>query len=165
MLKVLAKQWCKNRNQLKNYLKDNYGKLNLLTYKDIVKIAFEQIYENEPRALDLERVTEIDDGDYQGTLLFIIPFKTYQPSHYEYLMTYIEYGSCSSCDTLQSLQADCYYYGYDAGQAEAEEDFINQKINGFMHLCKDILCNTIKPYGSGWRNTEEWSETQWEGEF
>lgn len=162
MLKVLAEQWCKNKNQLKNYLKDNYEKLNSLIYRDIVKIAFEQIYENKLNALDLEHITEIDNGDYQGTLLFIIPFNTYQPSHCEYLMTYIDYGSCSACDTLQSLQVDYHYYGYEG---QAKEDYINQKINGFMYLCKDILCNAIKPYNSGWYHAEEWSETQWDGEF
>lgn len=159
MLKILAEQWCKNNNQLKNYLKDNYEKLNSLIYKDIVKIAFEQIYENKLEALDLEHITEIDNGDYQGTLLFIIPFNTYQPSHYEYLMTYIDYGSCSCCDTLQSLQATDYNYYEDEGQTK------EKKINGFMYLCKDILCNTIKPYNSGWYRAEQWSETQWDGEF
>lgn len=162
MLKILAEQWCKNKNQLKQYLQNHYDTLNSLTYKDIVKISFEQIYNNALETLNLEYITEIDNGDYQGTLLFIIPFNKYQPTHYEYLMTYIEYGSCSVCDTLQSLQNDYHYYG-DEGQTK--EDYINQKINGFMHLCKDILCNTIKPYGSGWRNTEAWSETQWNGEF
>lgn len=162
MLKILAEQWCKNQNRLKKYLKDNYETLNSLTYKDIVKIAFEQIYCDELDALDLRNIIEIDNGDYQGTLLFIIPFDTYQPNEYEYLMTYINYGSCSGCDTLLSLQCDRYYYGDDE---KTKEDYLNDKINGFMCLCKDTLINTIKPYNNGWRKKEKWEPIEWDGSF
>lgn len=45
-----------------------------------------------------ETVHSIDDGDYQGTLLFLIPADLYQPSVYWY--AFVGYGSCSGCDTL-----------------------------------------------------------------
>ena len=162
MLKVLAEQWCKNQNKLKKYLKDNYETLNSLMYKDIVKIAFEQVYQDELDALDYQHITEIDNGNYQGTLLFLIPFNTYQPNEYQYLMTYIDYGSCSGCDTLLSLQSDFGYYG---DNDKTKEDYLNEKINGFMCLCKDILMNAIKPYNSGWRKEEKWEQVEWDGSF
>ena len=68
-------------------------------------------------------------------------------------MTYINYGSCSGCDTLLSLQCD---YSNDAAKT---------KIKGFICLCKDILMNTIKPYNSGWRKEEEWDPIKWDGNF
>ena len=46
----------------------------------------------------------IDDGDYQGTLLYIIPEKGYQPS--EYWAVKVSYGSCSGCDTMESIRSD-----------------------------------------------------------
>jgi hypothetical protein len=52
-------------------------------------------------------MTVIDDGDYQGTQIFIIPTDTYQPSVKDYVMTDTYYGSCSGCDTLQAIS------GYD----------------------------------------------------
>jgi hypothetical protein len=52
--------------------------------------------------LDPERITVIDHGDWQGSLLFIIAAKGYQPS--EYWATECCYGSCSGCDTLQSIR-------------------------------------------------------------
>ena len=52
---------------------------------------------------DLDRMTVIDDGDYQGTQIFIIPKNTYQPSVEDYVMTNTYYGSCSGCDTLQAI--------------------------------------------------------------
>lgn len=162
MLKILAEQWCKNQNRLKNYLKENSETLNSLTYKDIVKIAFEHVYQDELEALDYKHITEIDNGDYQGTLLFVIPFNIYQPNEYQYLMTYINYGSCSGCDTLLSLQYDHSYYGDDE---KTREEYFEDKIKGFMILCKDILQNTIKPYNSGWRKEEAWEPIEWSGEF
>lgn len=52
--------------------------------------------------MDPERVHEIDDGDYQGTLVYIIAAQGYQPS--TYWCVKVSYGSCSGCDTLQDLQ-------------------------------------------------------------
>jgi hypothetical protein len=51
--------------------------------------------------IDPNRIHQIDDGDYQGTLLFVIADGSYQPSDYWYVKVY--YGSCSGCDTLQAI--------------------------------------------------------------
>jgi len=51
---------------------------------------------------DFERIHKIDDGNYQGTILFLIPAKGYQPS--SYYMTWVGYGSCSGCDTIESIR-------------------------------------------------------------
>lgn len=40
MLKILAEQWCKNKNQLKQYLQNHYDTLNSLTYKDIAEFDY-----------------------------------------------------------------------------------------------------------------------------
>ncbi len=48
-------------------------------------------------------MTVIDNGDYQGTLIYIIPRDTYQPDVEDYLVTNNYYGSCSGCDTLQAI--------------------------------------------------------------
>ena len=52
---------------------------------------------------DINNITVIDDGDYQGTRIFIIPRNTYQPSVEDYVYTNTYYGSCSGCDTLQAI--------------------------------------------------------------
>lgn len=49
-----------------------------------------------------ERIHQIDDGDYQGTLIFVIGAGGYQPSRYWYVK--VGYGSCSGCDTLQAIR-------------------------------------------------------------
>ena len=140
MLKILIEKWELNKHLLEKELcKQN---LRDLDYKDIVKITFGSIYNtNENEKVDIENITEIDNGAYQGTLLYLMPFATYQPLEYEYLMTYVNYGSCSGCDTLQAIQSELPYKGQPT----------EANIKDFMALCKDIITNTIKPYNCGWR--------------
>ena len=53
---------------------------------------------------DHEKITCFGGDDYQGTLLFVIPGKSYSPCQYWYVK--VDYGSCSGCDTLQSIYSD-----------------------------------------------------------
>ena len=54
-------------------------------------------YGEEP---DPSRIHRIDDGDYQGTLVFVIGSSDYQPDRY--WVTKVSYGSCSGCDSLEA---------------------------------------------------------------
>jgi len=79
-----------------------------VSYEELVKLVVTSISEvSDYRGPDPERVHVIDDGDYQGTALFIIGAKGYQPS--TYWSVYVGYGSCSGCDSLQSLQDEWRY--------------------------------------------------------
>lgn len=72
-------------------------------YEDIVKMVIGVIAEgNNYSVPDPERIVKIDHGDYQGTLLFVIAEKGYQPSTYYYVK--VGYGSCSGCDTFQRIR-------------------------------------------------------------
>lgn len=51
---------------------------------------------------DPDRITIIDHGDYQGTRLYIIAAKGYQPS--TYWSIFVGYGSCSVCDTFAGIR-------------------------------------------------------------
>ena len=159
MLKIIADKWAKNQNKLREELtKTN---IEFLRYKDLVHLTFKIIYNDDEHAvwppnINVNRITEIDDGNYQGTLLFLLPFDIYQPMECEYLMTYVGYGSCSGCDTLQhilSLNND-----WDAKYPN------ERQVNDLMVLCKDILANTICPYyNSPYNNhTEELREIKYE---
>lgn len=66
----------------------------------------------------------IDDGDYQGTLLFIIPKGTYQP--YEYFYVRVGYGSCSGCDTLEGIRN----HDYDKSPSEQQvKDYVTLSLH------------------------------------
>lgn len=149
MVKIMKDCWDANKEKLKEALASRTD-LNSCDYKLLVELTFENIFNasRENDRLDLEHMTEIDDGDYQGTLLFMIPFDTYQPSSYEYILTYIGYGSCSGCDALQ------------AAQDWNDEKLTERQLSDFMSICKDLVCNAIKPYNYGWRRQEGWLPTE-----
>lgn len=147
MIKYCLDKWNANHKRLEAVLAADTA-LNKCDYKYLVKLVVKHILNGPADSViddewDAENITEVDNGDYQGTLLFLIPRNTYQPSEYEYLMTYTWYGSCSGCDTLQSIQN----YG--------EEPINDRQLKMFMALCKDLVTNMIKPYNCGWRNEEE----------
>lgn len=121
MITELVKQWEENKYKLEEYFKttkqDEYN-----SYETILKKMFEICL---PKATDysgwdLDKMTVIDDGDYQGTQIFIIPTDTYQPSVEDYVMTDTSYGSCSGCDTLQAISK----YDYDLPTEEQVKEYM-----------------------------------------
>jgi hypothetical protein len=77
---------------------------------------------------DPTRIHQIDDGDYQGTLLFVIAASGYQPSDYWYVK--VGYGSCSGCDTLQAIDG---YGGY------SDEAPSKDQVDDYMTLALHII--------------------------
>ncbi len=85
-------------------------------YKEIVKNVISVITADEDYGdfnPDPERIHEIDDGHYQGTLVYVIGATGYQPSDYWYVK--VSYGSCSGCDTLESIR------DYQDGKPDADQ--------------------------------------------
>lgn len=72
-----------------------------------------------------DRIHQIDDGDYQGTLVFIVGCKGYQPSTYWSVL--VGYGSCSGCDTLANIR------GY------SDEPPTEEQVNDYMTECLHIV--------------------------
>lgn len=87
-----------------SFVINHYSTKHPNSYEDIIKVMIEAIRNDEwddDESLDPERIHVIDDGHYQGTLIFVIACKGYQPSNYWY--TKVDYGSCSGCDTLEAI--------------------------------------------------------------
>ena len=72
----------------------------MFDYEKLVRAVVETI----GAPLDPERIQEINWGDYQGTLFFVIGEKGYQPS--SFWTVKVDYGSCSGCDTLEAIKSD-----------------------------------------------------------
>ena len=87
-------------------LRDKLSKTHPETYHDLFHTVMDTMFGDCPQYEwpDPKRIHKIDDGDYQGTLLFIIAASGYQPD--TYWATKIYYGSCSGCDTLQRIRDD-----------------------------------------------------------
>lgn len=154
MIKYCLAKWEKNKDALNESLR-NDAALEECDYLHLVKKVVSIILNDGETGecwddkWSVKNITEIDNGDYCGTLLYLIPRDTYEPSEYDYLMAYAGYGSCSGCDTLKHVQSLCY-------DEESRRRFHKEVYN----LCKDIVCSMIKPYNSGWRHDSEFDPVE-----
>lgn len=157
MIKYCLEQWDKNRDALEKDIRQDknltsYGSEEHVGYLYLLKKLVKVVFNTDSKyTWDLEHIVEIDNGDYQGTLLYVIPRITFQPAEYDYLMTYIGYGSCGGCDTLMAIK--------DLGYSSLDYPTETQ-VKDYMTLMKDILTNMIRPYNSGWREDEDFEEVK-----
>ena len=106
MIQEIIKKWDKNKYKLEEYFsttkQEKYG-----SYEAIIQQIFELVINSDEYSYEMfniNKMTVIDDGDYQGTQIFIIPKDTYQPNIDDYLITHTYYGSCSGCDVLECIR-------------------------------------------------------------
>lgn len=124
MIKNIVQRWEAN----KSAIEDGFRKAHPDDYVDIIRhvvshITSEDDYDEDN--LDPNRIHVIDDGDYQGTLVYVIAEKGYQPNDYWYVK--VSYGSCSGCDTLQAIK------GYD------DESPTDEQVKDYMTLALHIV--------------------------
>ena len=136
MKKEIVDKWDQNKSRLEDVIRTT--NMEYASYKTLVEFIVQYILNNPDDSDDwdnfkVEQIHEIDDGDYQGTLLFLIPKNRYQPDESEYLITYVNYGSCSGCDTLQAIKSYTYD-GCDDGRYE-------NQIKCYMTLCLHLIQN------------------------
>lgn len=99
MIKTFVDRW----EQRKEFIRAKFAANHPEDYAEVVKNVIEELHDPDTYSSpDPTRITEIDHGDYQGTLLYIIASSGYQPS--TYWAVKIFYGSCSGCDTLQGIR-------------------------------------------------------------
>lgn len=154
MMKYCVRKWDENKAHLESCLRKK--DVESLEYEQLVTMVVDEVLnrgeEDTWEHWNTKRITRIDDGDYQGTLLFVIPKNTYQPSESEYLMTFVDYGSCSGCDTLECIQGHIMW-------DEDDKPYVPERVyKELMMLCKDLLTNMICPYNRGWRAYDEFEE-------
>ena len=121
MIKDVIESWEKNKHFLQELIET--------TNQD--KISYNWFVTNISKLiLDIENpiVHEINDGEYQGTMLYLITDNSiYQPSVSNYYFTYVWYGSCSGCDALEGIR--CY-------SNELPDD---KQVKEYMTLCLHIV--------------------------
>ena len=125
MIKRFVEIWNKHKEELEEIYKKEHPE----EYKDIVRNVVKLLNDNmddEYPCIDPDRIHKIDDGDYQGTLLFIIGATGYQPS--DYWSVFVDYGSCSGCDQLEGIR------GYNEADLPTE-----QETKDYMSLSLHIL--------------------------
>lgn len=130
MIKKFCLAWEKNKDKLEEHLRTT-PQGEYPDYGHLVKLIFDIVINPERNfgKYDTENIVEIDDGDYQGALIFILHPITYQPYVSDYVYTSVYYGSCSHCDTLLSIND----YSNDLPSDEQVKDY--------MILCLHLLEN------------------------
>ena len=125
----MDKKFVERFNENKGQLEEFFSKEHPVHYGDIVKAVVEAIRGgNEYDSPNPERIHEINDGDYQGTLVYVIGEGGYQPDDYWYVKVY--YGSCSGCDTLEAIR------GYKDGPPT--EDQVEDYMTLALHIVQGL---------------------------
>lgn len=131
MILEFVDKWKKYKKDLeeefKNTKRDKY-----MSYKDIVKLLFDKVInkDEEYGEFDTENILVIDDGDYQGTQIFVLHRKRYQPNVEDYVYTSTYYGSCSGCDTIEAIYSE----------GDWDEEFItDEQVKDYMQLSLHLL--------------------------
>ena len=106
MIQEIIKRWEESKYKLEEYFSTTKQE-KFASYEAIVQKIFELVInsdEDSYERFNINKMTVIDDGYYQGTQIFIIPKDTYQPNIDDYLITHTYYGSCSGCDVLEGIR-------------------------------------------------------------
>jgi hypothetical protein len=123
MIAAFVKQFKKKKNELAT----KFAQKHPDSYQDVVKAVIEILSDENTNPYghnpDPSRIHCIDDGDYQGTLVFIIGATGYQPHNYWSVKVY--YGSCSGCDTLQAISG----YSDEPPTPEQVKDYMGLALN------------------------------------
>lgn len=133
MIEDYVQYYNKNKSVLREMFQKVLEQNEYIRYDRVVKIlvkflsngnmAYSPYGDSRSYELDPGRITEIDHGEYQGTLIYVIGEPGYQPSNY--VVTKVDYGSCSGCDTLDRILED--------------SDNQTQQLNDLLTLCLHII--------------------------
>lgn len=133
MIKEFVNKWDKYKGDLEDYFRNN-KQLEYDCYEEIVKLLFEKVINRDIQSIFdsffIDDINIVDDGDYQGTKIFILHKNSYNSSIYDYVYTSVYYGSCSGCDILLKIQS------YDLNEFPNEE-----QVKDYMTLALHLLQN------------------------
>lgn len=105
MDKAIVAAWDKNKAKVQAVFESAHPE----DYATVIRAVVQMLHDasDESTKPDPERIHEIDDGYYQGTLVYVIGETGDMPDEYWYVR--VSYGSCSGCDTLEAIR--CYEDG------------------------------------------------------
>jgi hypothetical protein len=102
MINEYTQLWADHQSELLQRLREEPR----WSYLELFKLLIEVVINKGEHTLCLGQVTQLDHGDYQGTMVFIVPDESYQPYVDDYIYTHVYYGSCAGCDTLEAIRDD-----------------------------------------------------------
>lgn len=126
MVEEFIDVWNAHKEELRNDVVLLLDSTSYFEYSKLVEILVKFLSshsEGSWRSPDFNRITEIDDGSYEGTLIYVVGCKGEYPNNY--WATSVEYGSCSGCDTLERI--------LESGEARTV------KVDGLMTLLLHLV--------------------------
>lgn len=138
MLQWAIEKWDKNQEKLRDYFATHKQEEYCDSYEQLLKKVITYIFNDGEYSYGDDRQNEevsseiqsVDFGSYQGSLILCFHYDSYQPSLYETFYTSVEYGSCSGCDALKSIQS----YNYEELPTE-------RQLEEYMELCLHLIQN------------------------
>ena len=123
MIESFVKSLYENRDTLREKFSSKHPE----DYKEVVRNVVEMLAIDN--SIDPGCIHEINDGGtYQGTLVYVIGGKGISLDRYWYVK--IDYGSCSGCDTLESIRR------YDQGQPSSKQ--VDEYMTLALHIVQQL---------------------------
>jgi len=133
MIEKFTKRWFERKDSVQEKFEAKLPS----SYSDIVLAVVEMLNdEGEYETPDPKRIHQIDDGDYQGTLLYVIGAASYQPSTYWYVK--VGYGSCSVCDTLQAILDGDWGLETEEEKKAWKDEAVSQLMTLALHIVQGL---------------------------
>jgi hypothetical protein len=114
MIQEIISQWENNKHLLQAEIEKEHPS----SYDGIFSLLFKHVLTD--KEYNLNEISVIDNGHYQGTRIFFIHEDTYQPCASDYLYCNVNYGSCSGCDTFEAIRQ----YDNDIPSSEQVKDYM-----------------------------------------
>ena len=131
MIEEFVKAWDERKGEIEAKFRQEEPQ----EYKEIVKAVVSILDKTKEYGIpNANNIHEINDGDYQGTLLYLIPEDTYQPHNYWYVRVW--YGSCSGCDTLEAIHSTGRWNERD--NPEVKEKRIKEYMTLALHIIQQL---------------------------
>jgi len=133
MIEKFTKRWFERKDSVQEKFEAKLPS----SYSDIVLAVVEMLNdEDEYETPDPARIHEINDGDYQGTLLYVIGAANYQPSTYWYVK--VGYGSCSGCDTLESILSGNWGHETEEEKKAWKDEAVSKLMTLALHIVQGL---------------------------
>jgi hypothetical protein len=132
MIQEFVKAWEEN----KDLIQLKFEKKMPGNYSEIVRAVIEILGDtNDCNAPDPERITVVEHGSYQGTLLFIIAGEDYSD---DFWYVKVGYGSCSGCDTLAAIESDGEHYDEEGNPSLPNEGQVKDLMTLALHIVQGL---------------------------
>ena len=134
MINSIIEQWDLNKHNLKQHF-ESTDQREYWSYKKILELIFDLVIlkvdkDDVSFTIQKENIRTIDDGEYEGTLIYIIPIDRPFIDVSDYLITDNYYGSCSWCDILLSISG--------CESKKPNEEQVRQYMTIALHLVQKL---------------------------